>query len=345
LPDSALTGCMSFLDVTSALALGAQVGGLDPEHLATATARLAAAFGLDEIQLRDQLSFWRPRALNLAKQHGLQTSQDAWQMLLQKEEKNSHTPYGMNALREALEQSFGSGLVTSQLESSFSIHRKEWSPQRDGAFADTEAFVTALMLDLPRRGEVPDVPAFDRQLAQKARVVWAHVYPSPRARLAPRVDRGVPRPKRVLEHSESTFIKRRRAAVAPTATSTLLVDSLDVTTFPEWQDGHQKEQQFQQSKQERRKLQAFGEGMLLPSEAAKGDLTGDLAKLHAQQIRDQRKRDQTSATNMLKIHGGLRRIIIQQITARKESPFPERDQSNSEKLCDVNIAGIKCATY
>ena len=92
-PDFALTGCMYCLDVTSALALGAQVGGLDPEHLATATARLAAAFVLDEIQLRDQLSFWRPRALNLAKQHGLQTSQDAWQMLLQKEEKNSHTPY------------------------------------------------------------------------------------------------------------------------------------------------------------------------------------------------------------------------------------------------------------
>ena len=40
---------MFCMDVTSALALGTTIGALDPEHIATATARLATALGLDEI--------------------------------------------------------------------------------------------------------------------------------------------------------------------------------------------------------------------------------------------------------------------------------------------------------
>ena len=309
-PDYSLTSSMAILDVTSSLAItGRPRVDTDKEFMQRAATRMSQAFGVHADNLVQELSFWCPRAASLAQQHGLTNSQDAWRMLVQQQREvvPSKRPFSIGLLREVLEQCFGTCLATSGVESAFSIHRREWTPQRDSASSDSEAYVTTLMLDLPRH--MPKMHEYDDKLVAEARLVWAQVYPPPRTHVVPRADRGIPRLQSRQLGTERAFIKERRDAadaLLRPSSNTLLTDNIDVTQFPEWSETHAKEAAFAKDKCAARKLQAYQERVLTVDERDNDTcLAAKLKAQQAQQVKDQRKRENNALKHRMHAEGGL----------------------------------------
>ena len=116
-------------------------------------------------------------------------------------------------------------------------------------------------------------PAEEDEVIGLAREVWAATYGRCRdSYVQPRCDTGVPKRQAHNARTKTAFLKRRRAAydalINTTSTCNAESSIANVKTALgwNWTDSHQREKLFANNKEANKKLEAYRDGALLPSE-------------------------------------------------------------------------------
>ena len=116
-------------------------------------------------------------------------------------------------------------------------------------------------------------PAEEDEVIGLAREVWAATYGRCRdSHVQPRCDTGVPKRQAHNARTKTAFLKRRRAAsdalINTTSTCNAESSIANVKTALgwNWTDSHQREKLFANNKEANKKLEAYRDGALLPSE-------------------------------------------------------------------------------
>ena len=254
------------------------------DHFKKSIKIVAKAAKVEEDALQQQFEDVHPRAVQLASSTAGSTdvNKSSWKSAIAK--INAHTSVAMchptDVIKRATALYHLWGASSSGVEQDFS--RAEWGfgNRRQSALVDTEEAVMRVLLELTNH---------DKDMVIKtARQVWSHLYGYARLTRGVRIDKGVPRRQAdsasaaselpdthgsgvIMAHSETEFIRRRRAAVAAVSSGMAPVD-LDADALMAsatgksggwvWGDTHAAELAFQKRKLRARKLQAVAEGIL-----------------------------------------------------------------------------------
>ena len=282
--------------------------------------RVAQACHLDDATLKSQYHDVYPRACNIAAQEQLSENKDAWKVALDRINQYSvvRRSHPTDVLREALVVYFNYCSSTSGLEQNFSKGSWAINDRQKHCLPGTEEMLMKLVIDLPHN----DL----ERVCKVARRIFAHCYGAPRqavyASRRPRLDKGMKRPRPLTGLTEVAHLKRRRLASSAAAASSSTSDfgvpvhSATAAVMPGWTEAHSKELKFQHDKSMKRKMQAFGENMLLPSESSEALRQGQ-AEIDKKRVADQGARDRKQRRVMKSLTGATATDIL---TAIKGKP-------------------------
>ena len=189
---------------------------------------------------------------------------------------------------------------TSGVEQGFAKALQAVSPQQRHLKAELERDLVKIVVD--RRAEE------ETHVLQNAREVWAALYGKPRASpSAPRSHKGMTSPCTAKVGTEVGFLRDRRTAVGHALAALPSADGHD-GTLAVLTDKQQHEVDFQRQKLEKRKFEAFADGLLIQA-----DMTGDLQEKAAEHL-DKRQKTDVKATRERK-----RRVTLN----RGGKPLPD----------------------
>ena len=241
----------------------------DPED--THFKRLGQTFGVDPGKLAAQYHCFRPLALERMRS-GCSSSGVAWQQaVIQTQRRQAQRDrFPCDALLPVLIAQRTFVASTSGVEQGFAKALHVVSPQQRHCFAELESDLVKVVID--RHAPEQSI------VLKNAQAVWRCLYGKPRASpVQPRCDRGKLCPRPVVG-TELGFLQARRAAVS------LALDSHDghgdsgtgdgnLATGPlgqELTDKQQREINFQRHKLDKRKAEAYADGLLIEQDLTTG---------------------------------------------------------------------------
>ena len=229
------------------------------EHVKVSFKRLCSVLKLPEKDALDEYFHYLPMAVEHWK-----TDPDnfkAWAAALSRRPRGS--PHHGDTLHELVKRVGAWGGSTSGVEQTFAkqrrsegLHRADMSEEH----VNIDAYIMSKIASNPFQSDA-DKDAF----IQTARSMWAELFGHARCRPKfRRRDRKQSNPRRGSTRSETQWIKKRRQSVQAGTESGKVVKRACPDTH--WAEGHNKELRFQKQKQMVNAVQAFKDGLLLPSE-------------------------------------------------------------------------------
>jgi hypothetical protein len=237
--------------------------------------RVADAIGAPVDEFKLQLEDMKPRALHELNSNSKSRDniKPAWKSAVEK--VNVHRSVALNHPTNLIVGGLilynVIGISSSGVEHNFQKSNYGYSNRRQHASEETEEYCLKVLLDLSHH----DLD----EVIRRARKVWLILYGSCRNQIT-NCNAGVSRPRPAstepgdfMADSETAFIRKRRAAAneqahnSSGAASSMNADHLmqsaaDHGHLPLWEEGHDKELNFQTKKWRSRKVQAVAEGML-----------------------------------------------------------------------------------
>ena len=255
-----------------------------------ATDRLAQVFGVPAEALRAELARWRPLAQLSLRDYGC-SNKEAWQRALQchvgrRQKPSQRSVDRPDALITVLLRYLAWSASTSRIEQTFSTCQRLMG-HRGSADVPYEEMLVRLA------AARSDVASEVAKTLARAQALWsAQTDRRDNPARAVRADKGLKR-KTGVATSEATALAKRRQAIisahaassAPAATEPLGREDLS--------EKMAKELTFQHAKQEKRKLEALRDGILLP-----GEVDEPLQEALAQMLADTEQRAKVRAAEL-----------------------------------------------
>ena len=232
----------------------------------------------------------------------------AWRYLLQQldSKRVATLSHPSDVLRVALQHYAAHGVSSSGVEQAFSKCSWYISSRRQLAGPLTEEYLFKLACDLPHNNLA--------EVTLLARRVWAMCFGVSRLWVRRRLDKGLKRPRADACHlTEAAFVRKRRLASDQAAVEVGHV--VDMTAFvapelPTWTEALGTEMAHQQDKYEQKRMQALGEGSLLPSETSTA-LERTLRDAQARRLSDHQARQRKAARDELALRGATADTVLQ----------------------------------
>ena len=268
-----------------------------PQHVAADLTRIAQTFDSDPVCLQMEWLDFRPRARWHAQQARC-TNVVAWQKALKEVQNRRQTAerHPCQHLREMLAVYASICISDSVLERSFSQAASKIPAEARHVRSHTESIRMSL-LALSESDILENVDLM--------KAIWTKYLPSSRSGAFDRIDRGRRQfSKREAPHTQGAFLKARREEVVQAKAG-----RADLVTQPimledgVWTEGHKKEQEFNDKKRKKRKIEALIAGSLLESEIDIGLLAESLAFQRTTEA-NRRQRHQREQRSVLDLSAG-----------------------------------------
>ena len=268
-----------------------------PQHVAADLTRIAQTFDSDPVCLQMEWLDFRPRARWHAQQARC-TNVVAWQKALKEVQNRRQTAerHPCQHLREMLAVYASICISDSVLERSFSQAASKIPAEARHVRSHTESIRMSL-LALSESDILENVDLM--------KAIWTKYLPSSRSGAFDRIDRGRRKfSKREAPHTQGAFLKARREEVVQAKAG-----RADLVTQPimledgVWTEGHKKEQEFNDKKRKKRKIEALIAGSLLESEIDIGLLAESLAFQRTTEAH-RRQRHQREQRSVLDLSAG-----------------------------------------
>ena len=295
------------------------------EHVQKSVDTIARAINCDADVLRAQFEDVYPRAVQTASAMAgsAKLNKTVWKTMI---EKLNATPtlrecHPTDVLRDAGELYLLFGPSSSGVEQGFSIAQWGFGDYRQSALPDAEEFALRIVQDLQNH---------DREKIIKcARRVWFAIYGRARESTSQRIDKGVLRSTPTVEpdksdtsvvaHTETDFIKSRRAAIAAESSNAPMMnldaDALIANAHEAshgWTAPLKKELDFQTQKLHTRKVQAVAEGVLPGDDA----LRAEVKSVRRRKLNDEKARQRKRRRIDLQLEGKTVDELLKEVTGK-----------------------------
>lgn len=210
------------------------------------------------------------------------TIKEAWRSAISRVHARKTMENSDSELLQVLMRHAVYGASTSGVEQMFSKFKQLYGEHRLGGHEDTEADIMKLVFD---RSEIDEAA-----IISAAREHWVKYFGFCRAKPdEERIDAGMPKKRcnNLTESTEAAMIKRRRCKIAKFMEEhdeDLM--ELDAGDLPSWTAAHSKEVEWQKSKLDARRIDAYRDGHLI---AAEVPADAEVA-LQARRVQDEKNR-------------------------------------------------------
>jgi hypothetical protein len=223
--------------------------------------RLAVACTVDPAHLYAEFAMHHPIAFTRKTQSVGLDNKAAWKDAVESTQKHHGTKksYSVEALRPVLARYLGWTCATSAVEQGFSVGLRALGFQRGSMKEGAEETAMRFACYKPDPREVDEV-------ITRARSLWEECFGTPRSSGC-RVDAGVPRHK-TIDGTEAAWLRQRRAAANAVGREGASEQGLvGKTPLPiELTERQEKELERQRKQQNKRRMEAYTDGLLLQDE-------------------------------------------------------------------------------
>lgn len=297
----------------------------DKDFVKTSLQRLCNVLKLDAAVAYAEFCDYLPIAIDRWRQ--IQDNFGAWAAALEQHRRRGMPCHG-NTLKMLIKRVGAWGASTSGVEQSFAKQRTSQGPHRAEM---TEEHVNMDAYILSKSHREPFKTGADRiKFFNRARTAWAVMYGHARERrVFNRRDKGRPNPRKAgarRRKTEKEWLKKRRASVTDGVRACKVVRRVDVD--PYWTDTHNKEIEFQNKKQNKDKVMAYVDGLLLPSEVT-DDLNDQKTDMEISDAKRHLAREKQHETRTLE------RVVHTPLVLKGKNVFVDVEVPNMKTLAKV----------